>query len=523
MKLYLQYLKLTISNAFKNPKNALKILPGLGFLIIGFGIFAFQLLSPASQETIEISNGASRSVGILYLYGISMFMLVIVLFSIIFNTGVGFRAADANFLMKAPVANFDAFIFVNLKQMIMMIGLGFFMSGTQASGIKQLTGNNNVLALVPILFVLTAYLSIFIGYIVLYFKLKNKTITLLVYIPILVLIGLSLYLVSMGSEIPFAENPRVHMVPIFGWAFGIYSNFLSGNPGLVILYFGLYIVTIAILFFICKGLKFDYYEFELSKVAKTEARFQKAMSGQGNNPKLFVKSNKKLKTVGDRVILDVETLRTGKFWFVSLTNIMRMLFVIGMPIAANFIMKESGYTVLIPLAMVCAVRLYVSSFEMLEGRIYKDFYLKLFPITTWKKVVFSNVTSLKTALLEAGLFTASLVISTKVISNYAFEPHLIVLAFIAYLVVCAVDSLVADNIIPFINQKWGSVLALIINVVETLLKGLLLFGGSLFLMSYGVEEIVLGYAITIMLIYGALMLYLAITIYNKTDFTEYNN
>lgn len=525
MKYYIKYLQLTLKNTFKNPKNIFKTIPGLGFLLAGIVFFVMALNIGGNGES---GRGAiNRNLGILYLFGTSGFLLIVSLFSYIFNMGLGFRAADANILMKAPISNFEAYLFVFLKQSITLIGLGVFLLGTQGSGIVGLTGNSSVLFIGLVIYLLLISFTYLLGYLILYFKLKNKLLSTIVYCVILALIFVPIIYFAIKNGINVIENPNVHMIPIIGWALGIFHNYLAGNLTLTLLYIGLIFAVLVIMYIVCSKLKFDYYEFELSKVSKTEAAFQRAKSGKSDS-KLFVKSNKNFKRIGAESIIDFENIKAGKYWFVTFLTALKLLAAIGVPIAMTFIVKEEGIfsndVFLLSLILsICVFKMYLSGLSIGEGDIYKNFYLKLFPINTFKKVYYSNTVKIKLAILE------SVVLLISILAVYIFIiresiPFLpILLLVISFTILSIALSIKLENIYGYLKASIGQVLTIIINLVETILFALILIGGGSFVLFNSSIEMVLVYAIIILSIYLAAVLYISKVLYDKVDFSEFNS
>lgn len=518
MKMYLFYLKLTLENALKKPQKAFKILPGLGFLLLGIVLFVVGLfIKPNFKDIPEIVLNINLNIGILYITGISSFMLIIYLFSSIFtDNGLGFRASDANLLMKAPIDNFDAYLFVVFKQMILYFGLSLFMLGTQASGIVNLIGDSSVLILGAVLFFSSIFAICFLGYIELYFKLKNKLITkIFVSILLIILIGLIVYaFISKGFLI--TEFKALYFFPFIGWNLAIITHYIHREFLMMFMYVVIYIVSLITIYIISKKLKFDYYEFELTKVSKTEKQYKKLTQGSNSDLKLFRKSNIEFKNLNDKVLVDYANIVAGKYWFVSL----RFLLIIAALMFIPFVIfsvqrKDFDYRIFI-LALI-GIKLYIGSFSIGESEFYNNFYLRLFPIETFKKIIYFHAVKYKLLVIENLTLFVSILFFKNLLKIENFNIFRILVSLLLYTLISLIDIFREHNIIGYFRVKFGQVLTLIVSLIETLVKILLLIGISVALSVYGPKYSEIAFAVIFLLVYLILEIYLSIFIYEKMD------
>lgn len=523
MKMYLLYMKMSFQNALKYPNKAFKIFPGLVFLMIGVVLFIVGYTSSVGEFRLDdiALQESMKNIGILYAAGFSSFVGLIYLFTIFAETGLGFRSSDANLLMKAPIHPFSAFVFVFLKQTVLTIGLSFFMIGAQANSIVRLTNNNQVLIISLIVFLLTTYYLQFMSYIIQYFKFKNLLLTRIVagvFIATFVMLGIYGHYNVEGGIVSFK---LIQFFPVLGWNLGIIESFVNQNYVMMSVFFVIYIVTMIFMIYLCPRLDFNYYEYELSKVAKTEKQYRKMIGEGSSDVKLFKKSSATMKRVGPEVLIDYSIITNGRFWFISFKQIFMFIFVLGIPFFI-YLSKTSGFeTAIMMLISVVAIKLYIGAVGGVNGEFYRNFYLKLLPISTIKKVTYIHYTKIKSLIVEVACLTLSMLVSPLILQIESIPTlDLGVIVFI-YFLFGLIEILKEENISGYIFGKVGQVLTLIFNIVETVIKLGVLFGLGLLVFNAAGKYIMYGFVVIYLIVYLALALFISIYIYDHYDMVSF--
>lgn len=522
MRMYLKYLKFSLENAFKSPKKALKVLPGLGFVLAGIVFFVMGLATKPipPTDTAYLSLDQMKSLGVIYAYVASSFILLITPLTFFTQTGVGFRACDANLFIKGPFKPFESFIFVLFKNILFYIGLSLFMMGSQARGINQLVQSNILLPVGAVLFFVTTFSVSFISYIVLKYKIRQP---LLVKLCTAFFIALFILLVFIGSRqsTGIAGFMGLHLLPVYGWNLAVLYHVAFGNITLALIYFGVNIVAVIVLYIVAMHMKFDYYEYELSNVAKTEKRFQSMQTGRNNRDvKLFKQSNKTFKNIGPKVIQDFVIITAGKFWFITLKNVVMFIGLVVAAIIGNF----GGIPVYMMAIIPMGIKLYLGSFTTGETSLYTNFYLRLLPIKSLHKIIYLHVVNVKQSILETGLLALGFLVGSVMQRKMSFTIFEICFILMAYFVFSLTECLKVHNIVGFIGVKLGQVLTLICSMVESAIRILLVFGIAALVFFISKNLIIaMSIGFGILVCYLFVLLLISIRIYDKFDMTAFKS
>lgn len=517
MKLFVQYFKFTLQQALKRPRQALKILPGLGFLIGGiiFALFYFFTI-----QVHEI-NPDMINLGKIYLFIIPSIFFVILFIQAIQGGALGFRSCDANLLMTGPVSKFDAYLFVMLKSFMMYLGLSIFMAATQSPGIIQLTGNRMPVVFLAITLLISLVALGSIGYLLTYFRIQYEKISKIVNILILVGLIALFYFSYQSSGIAFVESSLLHLIPFIGWNLGIAHYSAIGNYTMVLVYYVVYIVSAVGLYFICSKLKFDYYEYELSKVAKTDKAYQKLTSGGSNaDVKFFRKSNLQFKSLNEKAIIEFSRISAGKFFMASLITIMGLVFEVGFLILLNFsIPKDAISPFFSTIILLIGIKMYMSTFSFTENGVYTDFYLKLFPIKTVYKVTYYHFIKFLSELIQVILFT---VITAVICVMKDYDIIYALYVFLATFAFGVSEVLRLENIWNYVIRRFGKTLTLILSIIEGLVKAVIIIGGSVWLYFVTNTPVIpVIYIVVISIIYSVIWTLIGIKLYDSCDISEY--
>ncbi len=522
MRMYFKYLKFSLENALKTPKKAMKVLPGLGFVLAGIVFFVIGLATKPRPriDTAYLSIDAMKSLGVVYAYVASSFILLLSPLTFFTKSGVGFRACDANLLMKGPFKPFESFMFVLFKNILFYIGLSLFMMGSQASGINQLVQSNILLPVGAVLFFVTSFTVSFTSYIVLKYKIRQP---LLVKLCTAFFITLFISLVFIGSRqaTGIAGFIGLHLVPIYGWNLAVLYHVAFGNITLALIYFGAIVGALVVMYYVALNMKFDYYEYELAQVAKTEKRFQSMQTGGNNRDvKLFKQSNKSFSNIGDKVIKDFVVITAGKFWFITLKNVFMFIGLVAVAIIGNF----GSIPVYVMMVIPMGIKLYLGSFTTGETEIYTNFYLRLLPIKTLHKVIYLHVVNVKQAIIETGLLGLGFVVGSVLHRKMSFTMLEICFILTAYFVFTLSECLKVHNIVGFISVKLGQVLTLICSMLESALR-ILLVGGIAVLVFFISKNVMIAMLVGFITLvcYLILLLWISIKIYDKFDMTSFKS
>lgn len=518
MKLFIQYFKFTLQQAFKKPRQALKVLPGLGFLLFGVVFAIFMLfMVPVKEDVIA----ATIDLGKIYIFLISSIFYVVILFQSIQGAPLGFRSCDANLLMTGPVSKFDAYLFVLLKSSIMYLGLSVFMASTQSSGIVQLTGNRLTIPLLAVTLLISLIALGAIGYILTYFRIQYEKMAKVLNIAILAGLAALFYFFYQSEGLAFTQLQILHFIPFIGWNLGIAHHSAIGNYAMVAIYYAVYIVVILVLYYICSKLKFDYYEYELSRVAKTDKAYKQMMSGGSNaDVKFFRKSNLQFKSLNEKAIMEFSRISAGKFFMASLITIIGLVFEIGFLIFLNLAIPEDAISPFFrTVILLIGMKMYMSTFSFAENGVYTDFYLKLFPIKTIYKVTYYHFVKFLSEFIQVILFT---VITLIICIVKDYDIMYAVYVFLATLAFGISEVLRLENVWNYIIRRFGKTLTLILSIVEGLIKALVIIGGSIglyFITNTPVVSVV--YIVVISMIYSLIWILIGIKLYDSCDISDY--
>lgn len=518
MKLFIQYFKFTLQQAFKKPRQALKVLPGLGFLLFGIVFAIFMLfIVPVREEVVA----GTIDLGKIYIFAISSMFYILMFIQAIQGGALGFRSCDANLLMTGPVSKFDAYLFVLLKSTIMYLGLSVFMAATQSSGIIQLTGNRLSIVFLAITLLISLITLGGIGYILTYFRIKYEKISKIVNILILVGLAALFYFFYQLEGLAFTQSTILHLVPFIGWNLGIAHYSAVGNYAIVAVYYSVYAITITALYVICSKLKFDYYEYELSKVAKTDKAYKQMASGGSNaDVKFFRKSNLQFKSLNEKAIMEFSRISAGKFFMASLITIIGLVFEIGLLIVLNLAIPQDAISPFFrTVILLIGLKMYVSTFSFAENGLYTDFYLKLFPIKSIYKVTYYHFVKFLSEFIQVMLFT---IITLVICIMKDYDIMYALYVFLATFAFGISEVLRLENVWNYVIRRFGKTLTLILSIVEGLIKALVIIGGSIglyFITNTPIASVI--YIVVISIIYSIIWTLIGVKLYDSCDVSDY--
>lgn len=523
MNLYLYYLKLTIQGAFKNPKKALKIFPGLIFLLIGFVLLLIAFnIHPSTEGLTAESLLIEQNLGILYLTGIALFIPLIYLPMMFANNPMGFRYCDANLLMKAPVHPFDAYVFIALKQMVMYIGLSFFMVGTQAAIIVNLVKDPSMLLYCVVLFLINIQFVNVVAYLITYTKMKKPVLTRVLQALYLASFLFAMVLSFWQHTLNLTADIRLHLFPILGWNLAVMYHLANHQYLLALVYVAVSILVLILLVIAAKKIDFDYYEYELSRVNKTEKAIKKAEKGRNSDIKYFKQSKLEFTQPGDRVLIEHAKLTSGKFWFISLRYVFRYLLIVSI-VVVGFVMSSGTMNLLLLIGILLGVKFYIGTFTLSTDSIYSNFYLKLFPIPVSKKVIYSLYNEFRILILELIILIVSVVFTQLFLKQYVLTFFEILVAVFIYFIFGLMDLLKEKNLISFSMNKFGTTLSFLFSFIELILK-LILFAGATLSLYYFVDHtIAYLYLFFASIIYLVLYYLLSVYLYKKFDYSAFRS
>lgn len=324
MKLYKLYLLFVFKNALRFPKQALKIIPTLGILLIGLGVSLYQVLT-ARADASNIGN----VLGLLPVFNLLILLNGLLLYGFFAKSSiVAARAADANLLMPAPLTPFQLHNFLNLKNMLGIVGLIFFSLPFAAPSVLLVLPNPWLLYPLFFSILLMVYSLSFVYYI-------SKTSPSFVgrflkwIVAGLYLVFTVLFISAMkhhGDLGQVLSLPYITYYPILGWAVSLMKAIMVVDFIKIMIFILLLLGVTVSSYYWAKSQTYYYYEEELGHVQKTEATFKRAYSGNTIELKTkFVKTSHQFRQKREKALLDMAWVRAGKNWFLSLGLLLKLV------------------------------------------------------------------------------------------------------------------------------------------------------------------------------------------------------
>ncbi|MBS4749735.1 hypothetical protein KG091_01450 [Carnobacteriaceae bacterium zg-ZUI78] len=494
MALYKQYLLFTLKNALRFPRQASKVIPGvlLSLLGIGYTIYLLVTTQPAYDTLGALKISSIPVVAVILIFGLILLS--------IFNqkTIAGFRYADANFLMPAPLTPFQTFMFVQFKALLPTTGLIFFILPLQMRGAIGYLPFSVLLIpiiLVPIWFI---YLSSLVLYIV---RLRNRLLEKLIVCIILIgFVGILLHTFFTSAE-SVATSPFIYLYPLLGWASALIYGLASLNVFYIIIGFVLLTLSTFLLYKVGLSIDASYYETELAYINKTEQTIARASSGQSMQFKnVFKQSKKTFKRKGEKALLDKAWITAGRLWFVNIPKFIA----IGILIVGNILLPslEVSKENLIGLASVFILYSRFFFQTVKDETIINDTYLHLLPVKTVYKVTYPLIVKLALEAIYCMVFTL-------VFMNISHDMFLSVYMGILVFGLKSIDIFRVYNIQAILFHKYfgnflQQVIHMILTIVTQLPFALLLFGLNTTPL---ISTMVLTYAFVILSIYMSIVVY----------------
>lgn len=509
MSLFKQYILFTLKNTMRFPKFAFKLLPGLALAVI-FSIWTLYkiITTPPAQSIPEIPEIILSTPIIL--------LVVVTLLAIYGSFGnkaiVGARAADANFLMPAPISPFQFFIFMNLKTLLSIIGVLFMI-------IALYTGETLAYFTVPAMS-LPLYFSIMVPlYAQQFLHYISKTTTNVVgrfakWLFVVFFIGTlaTAIFISFEAHRPTINHILVHAWPLFGWVLGFMYAIAVNNIVNIFVFGALLIGTLVALYFMAKSTSYNYYEEELTYVQKTEAQFKRAYSGQTIELKSkFVKSNRQFTSFNEKTLLDRAWIKAGKLWWLHPGLIMKSLLMIA---AVFFVTKviadELPFTLnaLILLGVAAYLRLFAVGIK--NNELTQDLYLHLIPV----KPIYKLVYPLLIPILRSAIFSAIVGGALVVLGSQWQVAESLLFALLLFSIELFDIFRCYDLQSLTINNYLGNVLRQIVEMlvlgITTAIIGLPIFFLQASAMTFGI-------AVLIMVLLIVLVLFLSLKAYDHAE------
>lgn len=468
MKLFSLYLKFTLQNAIRFPKQAFKILPGLAMLLIGF---IWTIIQITTAETLYTGF---RLEAVLIPSCILFFFIGTVLYSLFAKRAIiSARASDVNFLMPAPMTPFQLNIFMEFKNSLGLVGLLFLVIPAYGSSIIPLLPHPILIIPLFASTLLPLYALSFVHYIsaTSYRKVGHY----LRWITTALCIAFVALIFTLNAQIGLynaALSPFLQGFPILGWNIGLMVAIATGNTLVALFFTSILVISIVVAYYWAKSNTYNYYEEELMHVQKTEQAYKRAYGGDRIELKAkFIKSNRQLTGQGEKALLDIAWLREGKLWFL-LPGLWIKIAIISIVTGFGYqILSQNATKQFLPMVMVyfgitSYSRLFSANAK--NDALLTDVYVALMPIKAIYKLLYPLVVRFARLLIS----TIVLTIIVAILQQFMFEH--IAFDFTLYIFILTLSIELMDLVRCYlfqpllINRFLG---AFIRNIVEFLVIG----------------------------------------------------
>ncbi|MBE6906739.1 MAG: hypothetical protein E7476_10755 [Ruminococcaceae bacterium] len=395
-------------------------------------IFVIAMLGGVLILSMFTRQSADSTLNIIWLKGIFfLFTLLFVAIAIqkgLSNGDVIFDMNDVNFLFVSPVSPRLILMYGIIRMAKMAFGAGFFiLFQSNSLGTSFGIGFDAVLLLL-LGFILAVCLLQILSLLIYSLtngnpsrKLMVKVISVLVFLPLIVYTGVQFF--KTGNPLLALENtlrsPFIAWAPVAGWASEGVISLISGDVGNGLLFFGLILLSAALLILYIALSNPDYYE---DVLVATETAFEKKRVISQGNMNTEAASTKKVKVsrtgiggLGASALFYKhlrESFRANRFGLWGLSSVITVL---GAALF-SLLLKDGGGGII----TLLQVLMWMQIFLIGTGRGLKELYVHyiyLIPESSFRKIVWSNVEIAFKVLVEAIFifFTAGLITGASVL------------------------------------------------------------------------------------------------------------
>jgi hypothetical protein len=380
------------------------------WLLVIAGIGGVFILSLFTRQN------AAASLDIIWLKGI-LFLLILLFFVIAIQKGLAngdviFDMNDVNFLFVSPVSSRMILMYGIVRMAKMTFLAGFFIL-FQSNSLSQGFGVGFTGVLLVLLGFMLAVGMFQILSLLIYSQTNGKPnrkrtvrlLAVLVFLPLMVYTGVQL--VGTGDLLSALENtlrsPFLTWTPVVGWASAGTVALIAGDMGSGFLFFGLLVLSGALLILYIALSNPDYYEDVLVATETAFERKRVMSEGQINTEASSTKKVKVAKTgiggLGSSAIFHKhlrESFRANRFGLWGLSS---LIMVAGTSLFSFFLRGEDG-----AILILLQTLMWVQIFLIGTGRGLKELYmhyLYLIPESSFRKIVWSNLEIAFKVLVES--------------------------------------------------------------------------------------------------------------------------
>ena len=399
-------------------------------------IFVIVMLGGVVILSLFTRQSMDSTLDIIWLKGI-FFLFILLFVVIVIQKGLSkgdaiFDMNDVNLLFVSPVSPRLILMYGIVRMAKMAFAAGFFIlfqSNSLGTGFG--VGFNAVLLLL-LGFILAVCLLQILSLLI--YSLTNgnpvrrlmvKVISVLAFLPLIVYTGVQL--LKTGDLLLALENtlhsPFTAWTPVAGWASEGVVSLISGDIGNGLLFFGLILLSAALLILYIALSNPDYYE---DVLVATETAFEKKRGiseGQINTEAVSAKKVKVSKTgisgLGASAIFYKHLRESFRANRLGLWGLPSVITVLGAAVFAFFLRGEAdGMIILLQILM------WMQIFLIGTGRGLKELYMHyiyLIPESSFRKIIWSNLEVAFKVLVESiFLFlTAGLIMGAPVLLTVA--------------------------------------------------------------------------------------------------------